>query len=193
MRSRRHRAPPRLPYDHGEPIWRCRYDVIAGVLFAVAGALLWATYKNPTHAVTIDLLGPTYFDLPQWDPSTETVVNVLAPQADGTIEWNGEPVTDEELWRQLNASLLLQIEPALVFSPEPNASYDLSLKTIAMVRRSGVTKFCFGDLEDHQYFEAEGLPNLFLTLSSATSTIIFEESALIEPLPNPPNCSIPKN
>lgn len=164
--------------------------MVAGVLFALAGTLLWATYKNPTHAVTIGLPGPTYFNLPQRDPSTETVVNVVSPQEDGTIEWNGEVVTEEQLWNQIIYSLTHQVEPGLVFAPEPEASYELTLKVIALVRRSGVTKFCFAELEEHRHFNTGGLPNLLVTRFPVESTVLLEIDP-IEPLPTPPTCSIP--
>lgn len=172
--------PPRLPFDHGEAIWRCRYDVVAAVLFAVAGALLWATYQNPTHAVNVDLPGPSFLQ-PEWDapPPADEPANIVSITSSDVIEWNGEPVDYPLLLANLQDQLNQPIEPRTVFSPAPDASYDSASKVIAVIRMSGVTKLCFAYLPEYLDFtDGDGLRRFIGTRSDRERTV--KRSAAID-------------
>ena len=183
MRSNARRPAPRLPYDHGEPVWRCRYDVVAVVVFLIAGMLVWVDIPNRTHAFTLDL--PTTQML-EWRESTGEPRHTLSPKADGSIEWNGVPVTIDQLEEQIHHGLNQMIEPEIVFIPDGEASYDLSARVLYLTRKSGVTKLCFGGLEEHRNFDSDTASYLLST------SIVMLEVDDIEPLPNPPACSNPE-
>lgn len=186
MQSSARRSSPHLPYDHGEPIWRCRYDVLAVVIFMIAGLVIWVDAPMQTHALTFDIPTDGAFDSPlSLANHDDELAHVLSPRADGSIEWNGELVTQSQLLDLLYDGLLQQIEPRIVFVPDFNASYDLSANTLVLVKRSGVTKFCFGELEKHQLFGSEP------TRGRLQTTYIIRDIEPIEPMPNPPECSVP--
>ena len=46
-------------------------------------------------------------------------------------------------------------EPELQFEPEPQASYDLSVKVLQVIKGSGVTKFGFVGNEKYRQFGKE--------------------------------------
>ena len=161
------RRQPRLPYNHGEPIWRCRYDVIAGALFVLFVAITAMPLTQiRAHALVIDLPTPAYDQFLGTDglPKDETS-HLIAPQADGSIEWDGERVSEVELLERIQAALARPILPEILLTPDANASYESSLRVVAILRLAGADHFCFGELEIYRSFgKGEALPRLSLTL-----------------------------
>lgn len=150
--DRKTRGSARKRYDHGQPISRANPLPIA-ILFSCLALVFLSPYRPPVHALTIDL--PPQSILPDRPYSEPVDVHVIVPTAHGTIEWNGEAITEEQLARFLDYGLSQPIEPELVFMPEGNASYDLAAKTLNIIKKSGVTKFCFGGLKEHSVFSKD--------------------------------------
>lgn len=177
------RRDPRLPFDHGEPIWRCRYDVIAGVLFAVVAFLIWVDWPVRTHALTVSIVPPGWPESFVYERPKSEFTSVVSLTEDGAISFNGVLVSSEELREQLHSGLNQPVEPEIIFAPDANASYEVSLQVIAVIRRTGVSKFCFGELENHRNFgKGESLPRLM-------TTIVTPDIDPIAPLADPPFCS----
>jgi biopolymer transport protein ExbD len=76
---------------------------------------------------------------------------VLTAQ-DGIL-WNGTTVSPAQLDQLLRQSLRYPVEPELQLQPESDASYDLSAKVIAAIKRARVTKFGFVDNERFSAFD----------------------------------------
>ncbi len=98
------------------------------------------------HETTIDLPGPPdelTAPLPVLPENTVTIT------ADDQLMWNGAIVTREVLSRQVSAASALEEEPLLRFEPEALASYDLSARTIALIKDSGAERFAF--VGNHKY------------------------------------------
>ena len=74
---------------------------------------------------------------------TNPVVNKIVVTEGGTILWNGEQVTQEQLVTLLDVSGGLDPEPELQFEPEANASYEVPARTLRTIGASQVTKFGF--------------------------------------------------
>ncbi len=70
----------------------------------------------------------------------------------GEILWNGEAINQGQLVRNLQLTRDIEPEPELQFEPEPLASYDLSAKTLNIIKASGVTKFGFVGNEQYRTF-----------------------------------------
>ena len=177
---------PRLPYNHGEPIWRCRYDVVAVVVFLIAGMILWVGMPSRTHAFAVDLPSTDLNEMLSELEPADQIRHTLSPKADGSIEWNGETVTTAELREQIYHGITQTIEPQIIFIPDAEASYDLSVRVLYLVKRSGVAKLCFGGLEEHRHFYPG--PAAY----RLSSSLVNIEVDYIEPLPDPPQCSNPE-
>ena len=80
------------------------------------------------------------------------MINKIVLTPEGTILWNGDPINQNQLVRNLNVTLTMQPEPELQFEPDANASYDLSIKTLNVIKGSGVTKFGFVGNEKYRSF-----------------------------------------
>jgi biopolymer transport protein ExbD len=102
-----------------------------------------------THAVNIDLPQPNPNDAQQ---DIDPVKNKVVLTQDGEILWNGETINQGQLARNLQLTTEIDPEPELQFEPEPLASYDLSAKTLNIIKASGVTKFGFVGNEQYRTF-----------------------------------------
>jgi biopolymer transport protein ExbD len=97
------------------------------------------TIPIQTHAVKVDL--------PQNSKSPANPVdaqkNKITIDAAGTIAWNGSPVDEVTLRQYLDQSAAMNPEPELHFQPAPDARYEVVDKTLAVVKRSAITKLGF--------------------------------------------------
>ncbi|RJY09654.1 ExbD/TolR family protein [Aurantiacibacter aquimixticola] len=154
--------------------------------------VIWVDAPMQTHALEVDIptTGPLSLPPEAWDLSDDALVNVVVPKEDGTIQWNGETVSERELRKQLTGNLMLPVEPSLVFAPDPNASYELSLRVLSLVKRSGANKFCFGDLDDHRHFDSDSL-RLMITRTPNDTSIVVEPIERVAPLAETPACASP--
>ena len=134
--------------DDGSPMIEMNMTPLIDVLLVLL-IMFIITIPVATHAVNIDLPQPN----PDQDqPDVDPIVNkiVLTPQ--GEILWNAEPISQGGLVANLQESLRLPEEPELQFEPEANASYDLSAKTLEIIKASGVTKFGFVGNDQYRTF-----------------------------------------
>ena len=135
--------------DDGAPMMEMNMTPLIDVLLVLL-IMFIITIPVATHAVNIDLPSPDQNNPPpdQIDP----VKNKIVLTQDGQILWNGDNISQPELVRNLQLTRDMQPEPELQFEPEPLASYDLSAKTLNIIKASGVTKFGFVGNEQYRTF-----------------------------------------
>ena len=134
--------------DDGAPMIDMNMTPLIDVLLVLL-IMFIITIPVATHAVNIDLPQPNPND-PQQD--IDPVKNKIVLTQDGEILWNGEAINQGQLVRNLELTRDIEPEPELQFEPEPLASYDLSAKTLNIIKASGVTKFGFVGNEQYRTF-----------------------------------------
>ncbi|WP_425506682.1 ExbD/TolR family protein [Sphingomonas abaci] len=97
------------------------------------------TIPIQTHAVKVDL--PQNSKTPA-NP-VDSQKNKITIDAAGTVAWNGSPVDEVTLRQYLDQSAAMNPEPELHFQPAPDARYEVVDKTLAVVKRSAITKLGF--------------------------------------------------
>ena len=75
--------------------------------------------------------------------------NTISIDRQDHLYWNGEALSRQELLNQLATAAMDPRKPLLRFEPEAQASYDISAKTIALIKDSGAENFAF--VGNHQY------------------------------------------
>jgi len=133
--------------DDGSPMIEMNMTPLIDVLLVLL-IMFIITIPVATHAVNIDLPQPSESPTDNVDPVTNKIV--LTPQ--GEILWNGAAINQNQLVANLQETLRFSVEPELQFEPEANASYDLSAKTLELIKASGVTKFGFVGNEQYRSF-----------------------------------------
>ena len=135
--------------DDGAPMMEMNMTPLIDVLLVLL-IMFIITIPVATHAVNIDLPQPD--NTPPPPDQIDPVKNKIVLTQDGKILWNGDSLTQPELVRNLELTRDMQPEPELQFEPEPLASYDLSAKTLNIIKASGVTKFGFVGNEQYRTF-----------------------------------------
>ena len=135
--------------DDGAPMMDMNMTPLIDVLLVLL-IMFIITIPVATHAVNIDLPQPD--NTPPPPDQIDPVKNTIVLTQDGKILWNGDSLTQPELVRNLELTRDMQPEPELQFEPEPLASYDLSAKTLNIIKASGVTKFGFVGNEQYRTF-----------------------------------------
>ena len=92
-----------------------------------------------THAVKLDMPRPT--NAPQ-DNVLPVVIN-LEIDFDGTVLWNGTPVTVESLDTYFRREAANDPQPELHIRPNKRASYDVVARVLAAAQRNGLLKIGF--------------------------------------------------
>jgi biopolymer transport protein ExbD len=92
-----------------------------------------------THAVKLDMPRPTNQPVEQVDP----VVIQLEIDFDGTVLWNGTPVTLESLDTYFRREAANDPQPELHIRPNKRASYDVVARVLAAAQRNGLLKIGF--------------------------------------------------
>ncbi len=133
--------------DDGTPMMDMNTTPLIDVMLVLL-IMFIITIPVATHAVAIDLPQPS--DQPTDD--VDPVVNKIVLTQNGEVLWNAEPITQNQLVANLQQTLTFAVEPELQFEPEPNASYDLSAKTLNIIKASGVSKFGFVGNEQFRDF-----------------------------------------
>lgn len=134
--------------DDGAPMIDMNMTPLIDVLLVLL-IMFIITIPVATHAVNIDLPQPNPND-PQQE--IDPVKNKIVLTQNGEILWNGEAINQGQLVRNLELTRDIEPEPELQFEPEPLASYDLSAKTLNIIKASGVTKFGFVGNEQYRTF-----------------------------------------
>src|SRR3990170_579410 len=124
--------------DDGSPMMEMNMTPLIDVLLVLLIVFIMSI-PVATHSVAIDLPVPSEAPTEDIDPIKNKIV--LTPTNE--ILWNGNPITDNQLVANLQATMQFATEPELQFEPEPQASYDLSAKVLNIIKASGVTKFGF--------------------------------------------------
>lgn len=139
--------------------WHC----IAGAIYniQVAGYPTVGFISTPVENDSVDsgaiATHAAYIDLPIPDPSgvppqVDPIMNKIVLTAQGEIRWNGEPVNQNTLVANLQASQRFSVVPGLHFEPEAKASYDLSAKVMNIIVASNVASFSFVGNERYRSF-----------------------------------------
>jgi biopolymer transport protein ExbD len=92
-----------------------------------------------THAVKLDMPRPTNQPAEQVYP----VVIQLEIDFDGTVLWNGTPVTVESLDTYFRREAANDPQPELHIRPNKRASYDVVARVLAAAQRNGLLKIGF--------------------------------------------------
>ena len=131
--------------DNGEPMMDLNMTPLIDVLLVLI-IMFIITIPVQTHAVKVDL--PVDNDTPQniIDPQK----NKITIDAAGTIAWNGVPVNEPTLANYLNQSAQINPEPELHFQPDATARYEVVDKTLAVIKKSPITKLGF--IGNEQYY-----------------------------------------
>jgi biopolymer transport protein ExbD len=97
-------------------------------------------------------------ELPAGGKSIEPnqLTNKIIVKDNNSIEWNGIPVTLDQLTLLLLQTKVMKPEPELQFQPAPYASYDTVDRTLAKIKGSGVTGFGFIGNEQYRIFGKAG-------------------------------------
>ncbi|MGB5779113.1 ExbD/TolR family protein [Allopontixanthobacter sediminis] len=139
--------------EDGSPMMEMNTTPLIDVMLVLL-IMFIITIPVATHSVDIDLPQPSSVPPPldQVDPIKNKIVLTQADE----ILWNGTPINDNELVRNLQETLAFEVEPELQFEPEPRASYDLSAKVLNIIKGSGVSKFGFVGNEKYREFGKAG-------------------------------------
>ena len=134
--------------DDGEPMLDMNMTPLIDVLLVLL-IMFIITIPVATHSVNIDLPQPNPNDTQQ---EIDPIKNKVVLTQNDEILWNGESINQGQLARNLQLTTEMAEEPELQFEPEPNASYDLSAKTLQVIKASGVTRFGFVGNEQYRTF-----------------------------------------
>jgi biopolymer transport protein ExbD len=99
--------------------------------------MLIVTIPAATHAVK--------FDLPAGAVPNQPVraSNLLVVKADGSLRWNGEAVSGDQLRSLLAATSQMDPAPELHLRPEPDARHGDVDRLLVLIRQEQVRKFGF--------------------------------------------------
>jgi biopolymer transport protein ExbD len=125
--------------EDGEPMMEMNTTPLIDVMLVLL-IMFIITIPIQTHAVKVDL--PQNSPNPPQNP-VEPDKNKITIDPAGVVAWNGNPVDEVTLRQYLDQSAGKDPEPELHFQPDPAARYDVVDKTLAVVRRSAVTKLGF--------------------------------------------------
>jgi len=123
----------------GEPMMDMNTTPLIDVMLVLL-IMFIITLPIPTHAVKVDL---PVNDPRNQTPPVDPQKNKIIIDAAGTVSWNGVPVDEVTLRTYLDAAAAINPEPELHFQPDPAAKYDKVDQTLAVIKRSAVTKLGF--------------------------------------------------
>ena len=137
--------------DDGNPMIEMNMTPLIDVLLVLL-IMFIITIPVATHSVDIDL------PLPNPNPSEniDPIKNKISLTQTDEILWNGQPIDESTLVANLNQTKAMKPEPELQFEPEALASYELSARTLDIIKRTGVTKFGFVGNERYREFGKGG-------------------------------------
>ena len=125
--------------DDGEPMMDMNTTPLIDVMLVLL-IMFIITLPVPTHAVKVDL---PVNDPRNQTPPVDPQKNKIIIDAAGTVSWNGTPVDEVTLRQYLDTASAINPEPELHFQPDPAAKYDKVDQTLAVIKRSAVTKLGF--------------------------------------------------
>ena len=140
--------------DDGQPMMEMNTTPLIDVMLVLL-IMLMITVPPVTHAVNIDL--PVQNDAPP-DVPVDPVINKIIILPNSEIQWNGTPVSLQQMAQFLGQTKSMNPEPELQFQPAPTAPYETVDKALAEVKRSGITKFGFVGNEQYRVFGKAAAP-----------------------------------
>ncbi|MGB5075917.1 MAG: biopolymer transporter ExbD [Sphingorhabdus sp.] len=135
--------------DDGQPMMEMNTTPLIDVMLVLL-IMLMITIPPVSHAVNIDL--PVQDNSPPPDVPVDPVINKIIIMPNSEVQWNGTPVTLQQMEQFLVQTKSMNPEPELQFQPAPTAVYDTVDKALAAVKRSGITKFGFVGNEQYRVF-----------------------------------------
>ena len=133
--------------DDGEPMMEINTTPLIDVMLVLL-IMFIITIPVQTHAVKVDL--PV--NQPNQPPPVNPTRNKIVITPDGAVLWNGTPVSEQNLAVYLAQTRAMNPEPELHFQPDSEARYEVVDRTLAVIRRSQVTKLGF--IGNEQYATA---------------------------------------
>ncbi|HKP33890.1 MAG TPA: biopolymer transporter ExbD [Sphingomicrobium sp.] len=100
--------------------------------------MLIITIPIQSHAVKLDLPGAR-----PPAPQPQAIKNLVEITRDGSILWNGQPITQDGLKYDLRLTQQMEPLPELHLRPAPDARYETVDEVLAIVKREQVRKFGF--------------------------------------------------
>ena len=145
------RSPAPRRFDHGQPIRGIDTRPMLFVALFIAVVFLLAASQTPTHALLVDLRPPPA-NLP--DEADPPIVLRIRVTPEDAILFNGVAVDSGQLEALLNHASTLEPRALLAFEPDGNASYNLSVHTLALIQRAGLIDpwFCMDGMRQHKDF-----------------------------------------
>jgi len=135
--------------DDGQPMMEMNTTPLIDVMLVLL-IMFIITIPVATHSVDIDLPVPN--NTPPPPDMIDPIKNKIVLSPADEILWNGTPINDGELVRNLEATKAITPEPELQFEPDQQASYDLSIRVLNVIKGSGVSKFGFVGNEKYRDF-----------------------------------------
>lgn len=102
------------------------------------------TVPLTTHRVRIDLPQPNRNVQPPKNPPEPMKVQI---RADGSVLWNGAPVTESELRVQLLVTAAKQPQPEVQINASPNVEYQNVATVLAEAKGVGLEKIGFENID----------------------------------------------
>ena len=133
--------------EDGEPMMEMNTTPLIDVMLVLL-IMFIITIPIQTHAVKVDL---PVNDPNAVKPPVDPIKNKIAIDAAGLTTWNGTPVDSTLLRQYLDQSAAMTPEPELQFQPDPQARYEVVDNTLAIIKRSNVTKLGF--VGNEQYYK----------------------------------------
>ncbi|WP_095012453.1 ExbD/TolR family protein [Tsuneonella mangrovi] len=135
--------------DDGSPMMEMNTTPLIDVMLVLL-IMFIITIPVATHSVNIDLPAPN----PNPPPPNmiQPIKNKIVLTPDNLILWNGTQIDGSELVRNLEATKAIDPAPELQYEPDAQASYDLSVRVLNIIKASGVTKFGFVGNEKYRSF-----------------------------------------
>lgn len=110
--------------------------------------MLIITIPLQTHAIKLDM--PQAVTLEK-EPDKPTVVQLVV-EADGTVFWNGEVLSnDEAVDARMMDAAVAESEPEIHLRPNRNVEYDYVARVLSAAQRNGLTKIGF--VGNEQYID----------------------------------------
>lgn len=102
-----------------------------------------------THSLSLDLpqCGQTCAKAP-----VSPLTNRLVLTAREELVWNGATISRADLPGLIGRTRSLPVEPELQFEVAPQASYDASVRAVAVIKASGATRFGFVGNDRFRHF-----------------------------------------
>ena len=120
-----------------EPMMEMNMTPLIDVLLVLL-VMFIITIPVMTHAVKLDMPRPN----PNQAQSDPVVIN-LEIDFDGTVLWNGAPVTVDSLDGYFRREAATEPQPELHIRPNKRSSYDVVARVLAAAQRNGMRKIGF--------------------------------------------------